>query len=520
MVSKSTIRRGHISVYVLIDGIRGFNYTSCMKTSSDSSLQQIITERTGLLLRDTELGELNRYVAARMAALKISDVQLFVARLKTSTEEWSALYKVITTGESYFLRDQGQIDLLRTYILPELLARRSQERTLSVWSAGCSTGEEVYSLAMLLDQIATEGSLDLAGWRISLLGTDLNPQACRHAEAGIYGKWSFRGVSAQVQSRYFTQQKHEEWRVNSTLRRFVHFRPLNLLQDLYPPAGSVDLILCRNVLIYFADAAIAQVVDKFSKTMRPDGYLLTGHGELQGQIFTGLTAQFLPGSTVYRPQQSQPPVGRQPTRPKIVHAPVARPSGLAFERSRAASVPAHAPLADTSAPQIREWLTTAQTALDRGEARQAAQLAEQVLARTPSSVPAWLILAQAQANLGRLAQAKESCNQAIKLDPLSLQPHYLLAHIAQESGDADAARHHYQKTLYLDPSFVPALLELSMLMDQPNEQARSRQLRRSAREHLLAMPPDQRVAPYTESAGQLLAHWTGDTETTQDGFVS
>ncbi len=494
-----------------------------MKTATDASLQQIITERTGLLLRDSELGELNRHVAARMAALKISDVRLFLTRLAASNEEWSALYKVITTGESYFLRDQGQIGLLRSHILPELLARRSQARTLSVWSAGCSTGEEVYSLAILLDQIATERALDLTGWRISLLGTDLNPQACRHAEAGIYGKWSFRGVPSEVQSRYFTQQTHNEWRVNNNLRRFVHFRPLNLFQDLYPPAGSVDLILCRNVLIYFADAAIALVVDKFSKTLGPDGYLLTGHGELQGQTHTGLTAQFLTGSTVYR-RQEPPPVAPRPqmsaaprsTRPKVMQSAVARPVSLPLGRPDAAT----APLTDARAPQIREWLAAAQTALDRGEASQATHLAERILAQMPSSVPAYLILAQAQANLGRLAQARDFCTKAIKLDPLSPQPHYLLAHIAQESMDADAARLHYQKTLYLDPSFIPALLELSMLLDQPNEQGRSRQLRRSAREYLMAMPPNQRIVPYAESAGQLLAHWTGDPETSQDGLAS
>ncbi|MBP8107669.1 MAG: tetratricopeptide repeat protein [Caldilineaceae bacterium] len=490
-----------------------------MKTPIESSLQQIITERTGLLLRDSELGELSRHVAARMAALKISDGSLFLARLATDNEEWSALYKVITTGESYFLRDQGQIALLRSHILPELLERRSQERTLSVWSAGCSTGEEVYSLAILLDQIATERSLDLTGWRINLLGTDLNPQACRHAEAGIYGKWSFRGVAAEVQSRYFIQQKHDEWRVNNNLRRFVHFRPLNLSQDFYPPAGSVDLILCRNVLIYFADSAIAQVVDKFSKTLRPGGYLLTGHGELQGQLHTGLTAQFLPGSTVYRPQ-GQPPVARQPIRPKIRQVASARPVGLPHDRPRAASVPAPALVTDARSSQIREWLATAQTALDRGDANQATQLAERILAQTPSSVPAYLILARAQANLGQLSQAKELCHKAIKIDPLSPQPHYLLAHIAQESMDSETARQHYQKTLYLDPSFVPALLELSMLLDQPNEQARSRQLRRSAREQLLTLSPDQRIAPYAESAGQLLAHWTGEPETTHDGQTS
>ena len=495
-----------------------------MKASIDPSLQQIITERTGLLLRDAELGELSRYVAERMAALKITDGSLFLTRLAASTEEWSALYKVITTGESYFLRDQGQIGLLRTHILPELLARRSQERTLSVWSAGCATGEEVYSLAILLDQIATERSLDLAEWHISLLGTDLNPQACRHAEAGIYGKWSFRGVPAEVQSRYFTQQKHDKWQVNNNLRRFVHFRPLNLFQDLYPPAGSVDLILCRNVLIYFADSAIAQVVDKFSQALRSDGYLLTGHGELQGQAHTGLIPQFLPGSTVYRPQ-SQPSVAPQSRasasppsiRPKVMQTSVARSVSLPVDRPNAATTPVPAPLTDARSPQIREWLATAQAALDRGNAGQAIQLAERVLAQTPSSVPAYLILAQAQANLGRLSQAKDFCTKALKIDPLSPQPHYLLAHIAQESMDSDAARQHYQKTLYLDPSFIPALLELSMLLDRPNEQARSRQLRRSAREQLLTLSPDQRIAPYAESAGQLLAHWTGDSETTQDG---
>ncbi len=487
----------------------------------DPALQQLITERTGLLLQDTELGELRRHVAARMAALKIADVDLFLAKLATSNEEWSALYKVITTGESYFLRDQGQIDLLYSHILPDLLTRRSQARSLSVWSAGCSTGEEVYSLAILLDQIAAERSLDLAGWRISLLGTDLNPQACRHAQAGIYGKWSFRGVPVGVQNRYFSQQGHNEWRVNDTLRRFVHFRPLNLLQDPYPPGGSVDLILCRNVLIYFANAAIAQVVDKFSQTLRPDGYLLIGHGELQGQTHPALTAQFLPGSTVYR-RQGQPSVAPRPQAPA---APRSTRPRVQTSAARSVSLPrgrpnvATASLTDASPPQIQEWLATAQAALDRGETCQATHLAERVLTQSPSSVPAYLILAQAQANLGQLARARSLCTKAIKLDPLSPQPHYLLAHIAQESMDADEARQHYQKTLYLDPVFVPALLELSMLLDQPNEQGRSRQLRHSAREHLLAMPPDQRIIPYTESAGDLLAHWLDDPETTQDGFA-
>lgn len=497
-----------------------------MHTPIPQPLQQLITQRTGLLLRDTELGELSRYVAERMAALKMTNVKAFLARLTASEEEWADLYRVITTGESYFLRDRGQISLLQSHILPDLLARRAKERTLSVWSAGCSTGEEVYSLAILLDQIGTECSLDLAGWRITLLGTDLNPAACRHAQAGVYGKWSFRGVPAEIQSRYFLPHGADQWRVKEPLRRFVRFHPLNLLQDAYPAAGSVDLILCRNVLIYMTDPAIVQVVEKFAQSLRPDGYLLTGHGEFQGQSRQGLISQLLPGSTVYRRQTQPsgttltPPTDARSINRGTPPTPIGpstwpRPSALTRE-----SVSPPAPSVDSRSPQFQEKLTTAQAALDRGESDQAMRVAQEILAQAPEFVPAYLLLAQAQANLGHLSQAQELCAEAIKINPLAPMPHYLLAHIAQELGDLGAAHRHYQKILYLDPSFVPALLELSMLMDQPEERNRAKQLRRSAREALLALPSDQRVAPYTENAGQLLAQWADDGEIAKNGIAS
>lgn len=455
-------------------------------------LQAMISRQTGLHLRETELVDLDRYVENRVATLRLPQSVAFIDRLAADPDEWRALVATITTGESYFLRDQGQMTLLRTQILPDLLARRSRERTLSIWSAGCSTGEEVYSLAILLDQIATEENLDLADWSVTLLGTDLNDLACRRAKTGDYGNWSFRGVPAAVQTRYFTRHG-QGWRVVDSLRRHVHFRPLNLLEDAYPPARSVDLILCRNVLIYFTPEAISTVIDKLSQTLRGDGYLITGHGELQGVNLGGLVSQVLPNSVVYRPRPTAP--ARTATLPHPPTGPVPSVSSLPLSPWPLPGAATLSPAPTTDSGRTEAPVRAVPPAIQRS-----------IRAATQEKLDA----AQVHANAGRLQQAESLCRQAVDLEPLAPLPHYLLAHIAQEKADVRAARTHYQKALYLDPDYIPALLELSLLLDQPQEAARARHLRRTALDLLLALPSEQPITPYAETAGQLLAQWPQD----------
>ncbi|TAN58870.1 MAG: chemotaxis protein CheR, partial [Rhodospirillales bacterium] len=177
------------------------------------------------------------------------------------------------SGETYFFRDQGQIDLLRLRLLPELIRRRQDTKQLSLWSAGCASGEEAYSLAMLVDMLLPERD----GWDIKILGNDIDQTALAKARRGLYGQWSFRMVPPALHQRYF-QQRGDRWVLDERIRRMVSFRALDLIEGPYPGGDlrDMDLILCRNVFIYFNPGAVKGVADKLSATLSEGGYLLTG----------------------------------------------------------------------------------------------------------------------------------------------------------------------------------------------------------------------------------------------------
>ncbi|HIK48672.1 CheR family methyltransferase, partial [Thermosynechococcus sp. M55_K2018_012] len=272
---------------------------------NDQLLEQfinLIRQQTGISIRVQDKPYLVRKLISRCRALGYQDPSQYLALLANSyssncQQEWQHLADLITTGESYFFRDQGQMTVLRECLLPDLIARHQQDRTLQILSAGCSTGEEAYSLAILLKELLP----DATGWQIRVVGYDLSQGAIAKAKAGVYGRWSFRGLDSSLQKRYF-QATGQGWEVVPSLREWVRFRCLNLLApteyDLLP--ASVDLIVCRNVFIYFDSGAIQQILQTFISLLRPQGYLLTGHTELQGQEVSPLQVISFPESVVYQ----------------------------------------------------------------------------------------------------------------------------------------------------------------------------------------------------------------------------
>jgi len=185
-----------------------------------------------------------------------------------------------------------------------LIQRNRTRKTLRICSVGCSTGEEPYSLAMLLEKLIP----DIKGWNIFILGVDINQEAIQKAREGIYSSWSFRGVQEGIKQNYF-KLVDKKYHISQEIKKMVDFQVLNLVRDLFPQKNSelrnMDLILCRNVFIYFEFTAIATVVKKFYNTLQPLGYLLTGHTELAGQNLEGFLTTVYPESLVYqRPHAS------------------------------------------------------------------------------------------------------------------------------------------------------------------------------------------------------------------------
>lgn len=362
-------------------------------------------------------------------------------------------------GETYFFRDQGQFDLLRLRLLPELIERRRNAKNLRLWSAGCASGEEAYSLAMLVDMLLPERE----GWDVVILGSDINPAALTKARDGRYGQWSFRMAPPTLQRGYF-RRTGDEWELDERIRRMVRFHTGDLITEPFPGGElrDMDLIMCRNVFIYFDAHAVNAVAEKLAATLRNGGYLMTGHTELMGHHIRNLESRLFVEGVVYRHTAPGVPL------------PAAVPAGRTAARS--APPPAVAPrvsgVLPAVAPGVEDLLGTAQELADRGE----------------------------------YESAEQTCRQALDVAPLAPGPYFLLAQLAQLKGDFERAGELLDKTLYLDPRSVAATLELAALCERTENLRRAQSLRRAALDIVRALPGDAVVEPY-ETTAAALAQW-------------
>jgi chemotaxis protein methyltransferase CheR len=263
---------------------------------------KLVSSRTGLCVREADQGTFRIKLLKRIKFLNSSAQDYYGLLDNNSPEgrvEWSELASQLTTGESYFLRDKEQFSLLRNRILPELIERRGRERLLRIWSAGCASGEEPYSIAILLNELLPSRE----EWRILILGSDMNQHALDKAKKGLYTEWSFRQTLPDLRDRYFTGRK-DSWEIDGNIRTMVTFSPCNLVSDPFPSRSNelhdMDLILCRNVFIYFDPETVARVTGKFADTLNEGGYLLTGHGELHPESMRRLRSRIWGNQVIYQ----------------------------------------------------------------------------------------------------------------------------------------------------------------------------------------------------------------------------
>ncbi len=239
-------------------------------------LSGLIRKHSGLVLtRDKAyLLESRLLPVARKWRLKpLADLATAV-RGQADTGMVRDVVEAMTTNESFFFRDVKPFDQFKSFVLPHLLRARAATRSIRIWSAACSSGQEPYSLAMIL----SEQRAQLAGWRIEILATDLSTEILDKAQAGLYSQFEVqRGLPIQLLVKYFKQQG-ERWQIDPAIRAMVSFRQLNLLDEM-TALGRFDVIFCRNVLIYFDQPTKTMVLDRLSRQMAPDGHLYLGGAE-------------------------------------------------------------------------------------------------------------------------------------------------------------------------------------------------------------------------------------------------
>jgi chemotaxis protein methyltransferase CheR len=250
-------------------------------------LRKLLKERSGLVLS----ADKQYLVESRLIPLarkeNLDGLSGLVQRMKAPGAERivSGVVEAMTTNESFFFRDKVPFDHFRDAIMPAMLAARATQRRLRIWCAAASTGQEPYSLAMCLKEMAPK----VAGWRIEILGTDLSLEVLEKAKAGIYSQFEVqRGLPVQLLVKYFTQTG-EMWQVSPDIRGMVQYRPFNLLES-FAALGRFDIVFCRNVLIYFDQPTKVDVLDRIARSMEPDGFLVLGAAE----TVVGLTTTFKP----------------------------------------------------------------------------------------------------------------------------------------------------------------------------------------------------------------------------------
>jgi chemotaxis protein methyltransferase CheR len=440
----------------------------------------LVASRLGLDFTDSRRGDLEQGLvrACRAASASMPETYLtWLATLPDQSPEWRRLASHLTVGETYFFRDRACFDALEQRVLPSLIAARRAAglSRLRLWSAACATGEEAYSLAILLDRLLP----DPADWALTILATDINPEALEAVRRGCYRNWSFRETPAWIRDRYFHRHGAETFEVAPRIRGMVTVAPLNLAEDGYPAVvtntSAMDLILCRNVLMYFTREAQRAVVARLQRALVTGGWLVVSPAEASAELLHPLVPVPFPGAILYQKEPG-------PVAPPLPHW----QAGTVWPDS-----PVPWPFVDASGGPLA------------AESPVPSRPAEPVEA--PPDTATDLQRARALADQGRLEEAQDLCEAALAHNRLDPEAHLLLAAIHQERGELGAARAALRRAIYLAPDSAPAHFLLGSLLVR---QGKRRQGQRSLETvvSLLSRIPRDEALPGGDglTAGRLL----------------
>jgi chemotaxis protein methyltransferase CheR len=341
--------------------------------------------------------------------------------------EWQELEAEITIGETFFFRHAEQFTALQAVILPAVIAQNAATRRLRIWSAGCAVGAEPYSLAVLLERLLGDTIHD---WSIDIVGSDISRRFLEKARSGRFGNWALRGMPDGERAQNFeATEDPKQWRIADRHRRHVRFVQHNLLSLLDGPPSAdwtgFDLILCRNVLIYFNRDSIAPMMSALGRCLGPQGWLMVGYSDAIASVPADLGIVELSGTVAFRPPGCVPA--------RVTYAALAAPP---------------------APPPGETWIPP------RRKTPPPAPLAPVAAAETGSS----LATIRALADAGRLKEAAQACAAAIEVNPLDARLHFYDGVVAQVAGQHAIAEAALRRAIYLAGNMVMAHYHLGQLL--------------------------------------------------------
>ena len=423
-------------------------------------LRALVTRRLGLRCEEGQpdlLGEVARAQLERAGSPPFDAWLERLDRAPSGSADLRALARELTVNETFFFRNADNFRAFTELVLPERLRARAREKRLRILSAGCSSGEEPYSLAVLV----REALPDLASWDVKIVGVDLNPAVLERAAAGRYTAWSLRATSADARRRYF-RADGPDFVLDPAIRAMVTFEERNLAEEdpaFWNSLGPCDIVFCRNVLMYFTPEHSRDAVRRISHALLPGGYLFLGHAEALRGTVQALELCHTHDTFYYRHRAAGGPLSASEPSPGPADGEGAQHWTEVIQRSSERV----ATLAGNPALPRREEQQDAQQAWDLAPALEAVrqerfQDALGLLAALPPAAqvdPGPLLLrAVLLTNLGRYEQSEEVCRGLLRVDAGSTGAHYLLALSREQAGDVAGAILHGQQAIAADPDFA------------------------------------------------------------------
>jgi chemotaxis protein methyltransferase CheR len=418
-----------------------------LRDPSFPRLKAMVIEATGLAYYADKDAALADHVADRLRTLGVADCAGYLDLLSggdAARVELDALLLKLTIGETYFFRGPEHFQALREVVLPDVLARNEPRRRLRIWSAGCAVGAEPYSIAILLRR---DLSHRLAGWDVAITATDVNREALAGAREGRFTAWHLRGVPETVRRSCFLREG-DLWAIAPEYKRDVVPLYHNLAADIFPSLAhglvGFDVILCRNVLIYFAAHVTRRLIAQFTEALVPGGWLIIGHAEVDPAALRGLESVSVPGATLFRrratlaapaPPPASAAAERSWTPPDI--APLRAP---ARERRRPpGSTPVPTPPRVPAPPVAEHEIATVRALADRGAWEAALARCDELQARHGLTPSLYFYRGLVLEQMGRYEEAERALQRTIYLDRAFPLAHYCLGLLLQRIGDRPAA---------------------------------------------------------------------------------
>ena len=460
----------------------------------------LVLSRLGLNFSEKRRTELERAIRQAFAASTFAALADYLAHLREAPRgdiEFERLINAITVCETHFFRDAGQCDALYRHVLPAIIERRRSLRTLRIWSAGCASGEEPYSIAMFLRDLLP----DVDDWSITILGTDVNTGALDRARKAVYGDWAFREERAKEwRSRFFTPASNR-YRLKPEVQRMVTFAHINLAEPNYPSYETntmfLDLILCRNVTIYFSEAVTRQVIDRYYQALVEGGWLVVGHSEHALGAYQRFEICNFPDAILYQRGTSSaspwPDMASEAYAPNAAVRPEAQLASQPMATPDARLTVPPKPAAPSAGPKPDEVLARAREWIEAGRSEQARDLLLSLATQKVPPLEALLLLAQAHANLGSWPEAEQYCQRAIRAHKLAGQAYYLLALVYQHQGRLPEAIEAMKKVVYLDHKSILGHFSLANLYYQSQQSPNALKSLDNARRLLQARPGEEIV---------------------------